>query len=35
MDGLVLDHFQWLVVVLFCDMSAIYVGVEFLQTEAN
>ena len=29
-----LDHFQQLVVILYNDMPAIEVGVEFLQTEA-
>ena len=33
-DGLMLDHFQQLVVILYDDMPAIEVGVEFLQTEA-
>ena len=33
MEGLVLDHFQWLMVILYSDMPAIYVGVELLQTE--
>ena len=34
MDGLVLDCFKWLMVILYSDMPAIDVGVEFLQTEA-
>ena len=34
MDRLMLDHFQWLVVILYDDMPAIGVGVEFLQTKA-
>ena len=34
MDGLMLDHFQQLVVILYDDMPAIEVGVEFIQTEA-
>ena len=34
MDGLMLDHFQQLVVILYNDMPAVEVGVEFLQTEA-
>ena len=34
MDRLMLDHFQWLVVILYCDIPAIYVSMEFLQTEA-
>ena len=28
-----LDHFQWLEVILYDDMPAIEVGVEFLQTK--
>ena len=34
MDGLMLDLFQWLMVVLYNNMPAIEVGVEFLQTKA-
>ena len=34
MDRLMLDHFQQLVIILYDDMPAIEVGVEFLQTEA-
>ena len=34
MDRLVLDNFQQLVVILYNDMPATEVGVEFLQTEA-
>ena len=33
MDGLLLDHFQWLMVVLYHDIPAIDVGMELLQTE--
>ena len=32
--GLVLDHFLQLVVILYDNMPAVQVGVEFLQTEA-
>ena len=34
MDRLMLDHFQLLVVILYNDMPAVEVGVEFLQTKA-
>ena len=34
MDRLMLDHFHWIVVILYYDMPALEVGVEFLQTEA-
>ena len=34
MDRLMLDHLQQLVVVLYDDMPAIEVGMEFLQTKA-
>ena len=34
-DGLLLDHFQWFVVILYNGMPAIDVGVELLQTEAH
>ena len=34
MDRLMLDHFQWLAVVLYDNRPAVDVGVEFLQTEA-
>ena len=34
MDRLLLDHFQWLVVILNHDMPAINVGMELLQTKA-
>ena len=34
MDGLLLDHFQQLMVILHHEMPAIDVGVELLQTEA-
>ena len=33
MNGLLLDHFQQLMVVLYCGMPAVNVGMEFLQTE--
>ena len=35
MDGLMLDHFQGLMIILHCGMSTIDVGMELLQTEAN
>ena len=34
MDGILLDHFQWLPVILYHDMPAINEGMELLQTEA-
>ena len=34
MDRLVLDHFQWLMVILNENMPPIDIGVEFLQTKA-
>ena len=33
MDGLLLDHFQQLMVILYYDVPAINVGMELLQTE--
>ena len=35
MDGLLLDHFQWLKVILYPDMPAINVGMELLQAEVH
>ena len=35
MDGLLLDHFQWFVVILYDDMPTIYVGLKLLQTKAH
>ena len=35
MDGLVLYHLKWFIVVLQCDVPAIYVGVEFFQSEGH
>ena len=35
MDGLLLDHFQWFVVILYNNMPAIDVSVELLQIEAH
>ena len=35
MDGLLLDNFQQLMVILYCDMPAINVCMEFLKTEAH
>ena len=35
MDRLLLDHIQWLTVILYCDMPAIGVGVEFLEAKAH
>ena len=35
MDGLLLDHFQQLMVILFCDMPAINVGMELLETKMH
>ena len=31
MDGLVLDHFKWLMIILYSDMPAMDVGVELLR----
>ena len=35
MDRLFLDHLQQFVVVLYCEMPAIYVSMEFMQTKAH
>ena len=35
MDGLLKDHFQWLMVILYHDMPAINVGMELLETKAH
>ena len=35
MDGLLLDHFQQLKVILYHDMPAINIGMELLQTEVH
>ena len=35
MVGFMLDHFQQLMVILYCDMSTIVIGMELLQNEAN
>ena len=34
MDGLMVDHFQWLMVILYDNMPAVEVGIKFLQTKA-
>ena len=35
MDGLLLDHFKQLAVILYHDMSAINVGMELLKAETH
>ena len=35
MDGPLLDHSQWFMVILYHDMTAIDVGMELLQTKAH
>ena len=35
MDGLLLDHFQWLMVILYNYMPAINVGMKLLKAEAH
>ena len=35
MDGLLLDHFQWLMVILYGHMPAVQVCVELLKAKAH
>ena len=35
MDGLLLDHFQQLMVILYHDIPAIYADVELLEAKAH